>query len=196
MSTIPFHCPRLALLPGENDNGSLIYYIPSNPLPYTLTTAPGVMKLPKKYHPSCGILRKSRSAGRYVLDRLCYLFRAISLGIVNFKNRSEQPKILLDKSWKVALIRSVAIHFLPSAVSITLVWINIEKYFIGGELQGISGQDDVKLGALQVAAKIQELLIVASLGTVVMHVVRSELIHGDGLPLGFIMSGWSFATLR
>jgi hypothetical protein len=31
---------------------------------------------------------------------------------------------------------------------------------------------------------------------VVMHILRSELLFGDGLPLGIIVSPWSFTSLR
>ncbi|RMZ75821.1 hypothetical protein DV737_g5127, partial [Chaetothyriales sp. CBS 132003] len=48
---------------------------------------------------------------------------------------------------------------------------------------------------LQLAAKAQELCIVASLAFIVQHSVRNELLFGDGLPLGLIGSGLSFSSL-
>lgn len=36
----------------------------------------------------------------------------------------------------------------------------------------------------------------ASVATIVFHVIRSELVHGAGLPLGFISSGFAFTQMR
>lgn len=52
------------------------------------------------------------------------------------------------------------------------------------------------MGLLQIAAKVQELLIVGSVGSVIFHVLRSELVFGDGMPLGLLVSGFSFSQVR
>ena len=49
--------------------------------------------------------------------------------------------MLIDRSRRLALARC-AIHVLPAAVSITLVYFNLMGYFIGEELQGPRGQDE------------------------------------------------------
>lgn len=36
----------------------------------------------------------------------------------------------------------------------------------------------------------------SSLGAVIFHTLRTELIFGDGVPLGLLASGWSFAQAR
>ncbi|KAH6892453.1 hypothetical protein B0T10DRAFT_605187 [Thelonectria olida] len=130
------------------------------------------------------------------LDRFSTLLRSVGLGILTHfsRDREEPPKVLISTSWKQALARS-AIHVLPASVSITLMAVNIQGYFIGSELQGHQNQDALKLGLLQVAAKTQELLIVSSLAAVIFHVLRAELMFGQGLPLGLVVSGWSFTQI-
>ncbi|KAI5457074.1 hypothetical protein BGZ63DRAFT_417405 [Mariannaea sp. PMI_226] len=129
------------------------------------------------------------------LQRFSTLCRSIGLGILTFvRDREEPPKVVVTRSRKLALARS-AIHLLPALVSIALITINVSGYFIGSELQGKQNQDSLKLGLLQVAAKTQELLIVSSLATVIFHVLRAELMFGDGVPLGLVVSGWSFTQL-
>jgi hypothetical protein len=86
---------------------------------------------------------------------------------------------------------------------------------LGGSLQGYSGTDDGKLGALQVAAKIQvvspsalqpqrlialydcqELLILGSVAAVILHVLRLKLTCKEGIPLGFLGADRSFTQIR
>lgn len=112
------------------------------------------MELAAKEHTSSVIRRAAVLANFLVLDRFQSLFRAIGLRIITFRDRPEPPKILLDKSRKLALALS-AIHIVPSAVSIVFISINFVEYFIGNELPGKSDEDDVKMGILQVVAKIQ-----------------------------------------
>ncbi|KAL6359106.1 hypothetical protein LRP88_09306 [Fusarium phalaenopsidis] len=78
-------------------------------------------------------------------------------------------------------------------MSIALITLNCIGFFTGDELLGLEGQGELKLGLLQVAAKHQELLIVASVGSVIFHLIRSELVFGDGMILGLLVSGFSFS---
>lgn len=123
------------------------------------------------------------------------LIRSVGLGISTITKGKEGAKVLFVDSWKVALARC-GVHILPAAVSIVLVAVNLVGFFIGAELQGPGDQDDIKLGALQICAKVQELLVVASLSMVVFHVLRNELVFGSGLPLGLVGAGFSFTSLR
>ncbi|TPX13527.1 uncharacterized protein E0L32_005998 [Thyridium curvatum] len=68
--------------------------------------------------------------------------------------------------------------------------------FIGRDLEGPLNMDGVKMGLLQVAAKMQELLIIASLTTVILHVLRAQLASGDGVPLGWLASDKAFTQIR
>jgi hypothetical protein len=50
------------------------------------------------------------------------------------------------------------------------------------------------LNALQLAAKLHELILVASLGTIVMHVAQAHLIGNHGLPLGLLTNSFSVGS--
>ena len=39
----------------------------------------------------------------------------------------------------------------------------------------------------------QELLAIASMTTIVFEIVRHQLLHGEGLPLGLVSSGFTFS---
>jgi hypothetical protein len=101
----------------------------------------------------------------------------------------------VDSSRKLAVARCT-IHIIPSVVSIFLITIQIRGRFIGSDLQGPLGSDETKSGFIQMAAKIQELLIISSIGSIIFHAVRSELVFGDGLPVGLVVSGWTFSQIR
>ncbi|KAH7184831.1 uncharacterized protein B0J16DRAFT_398325, partial [Fusarium flagelliforme] len=126
-----------------------------------------------------------------IVNRCSTLLRAVGLGIATITRGPEEPKRLFTMSRKVALARC-GVHILPSCVSLILITINLLSYFIGAELQSFQNSDDMKMGILQICAKVQELLVVASLSTVIFHVLRSELVFGPGLPLGLLGAGFNF----
>jgi len=86
------------------------------------------------------------------------LLRAVGLGVIAVvvsRALSPEPrKVLIYRSFGLALARCAG-HVLPAAVSVFIVWINLTAYFIGTELEGAKNQDGLKLGLLQVAAKLQ-----------------------------------------
>lgn len=86
------------------------------------------------------------------------LFRVVSPGnwpcVIATTRGPEQPKVLLKRSWKTALARCGA-HLLPSLASLVIVTVNLMTLYIGKELVGVSGQNELKLAVLQVCAKIQ-----------------------------------------
>ena len=73
--------------------------------------------------------------------------------------RREEPKQAMNKGLVDAILSLFAAHLIPVSAAIGLVSLNIHGYYIGGELSGASGYDDVKLSALQFAAKIHEITI-------------------------------------
>ncbi|KAH7011116.1 hypothetical protein EDB80DRAFT_762470 [Ilyonectria destructans] len=132
-----------------------------------------------------------------IADRFRTLLRTLSLSASTFRRsrKDERPKVLLQSSPWLALARCT-VHLTPAFVSISLVAINLVGLFLGSELQGPQDQDDLKMGLLQIAAKVQELLVVASVGAVIFHILRSELVFGEGVPLGLLVSGWNFSQLQ
>ncbi|KAG4259176.1 hypothetical protein FPRO03_13110 [Fusarium proliferatum] len=123
---------------------------------------------------------------RFSIQQLKRHFNAV-------RNGPENPKPLF-KSSTPSTVLCCLLHLLPMLVTIALIALNLLGFFIGRELDGL-GRDSVKLGVLQVAAKVHELFIIASLGAVIFHVVRNELARGEGLPLGLMGVGFSFSSV-
>ena len=129
-------------------------------------------------------------------------FRNTGLGVLNDFNtwlggrrhRSEQKKIVINSSRWTALGRC-GVHVLPVLISIGIVIINIRQVYIGIDFQSLVTSETINIAFLQTAAKLQELLIVASLATIVFQLLRDELLHGDGIPLGLVGAGMDFTKL-
>ena len=133
---------------------------------------------------------------------LVQVLRVFGLDIVSFFarkigiNHFEQAKVAISDSAWVALSRC-SIHSLPVAISIFLITLNLKGRYIGQHLPGSESDhgDSVALAFIQVAAKIQELLVVASIAVAIFHTTNDALTNEHGLPLGLTMSGFSFARI-
>jgi hypothetical protein len=125
------------------------------------------------------------------------LFRAVGLSAFNYRTYRDAPepkKPVFTVSRFTAWLRCV-VHLLPSLVSITIIGLNWAGFFIGFQLAGIPDNDQIDMAALQVAAKLQELFVVASTATVIYHQLRHDLLHGQGVPFGLFSSGLEFQRL-
>lgn len=84
------------------------------------------------------------------------------------------------------------IHIFPVTVSLVLFRLNLGGFYIrhGFSQQSSDGPtdqgNDMKLASIQVAAKVQELLVIS--------ITRDRLLH-EGIPLGLAASGISFARI-
>lgn len=98
------------------------------------------------------------------------LLRAVGLDVISslFFNSKEPKKPVIVQSVWIASSRC-AVHLLPALVSIVIIALNLQTYFIGFQLAGIPDTDRISMAALQVTAKLQELLIVASVGAIIHH---------------------------
>ncbi|KAK0659143.1 hypothetical protein QBC41DRAFT_287338 [Cercophora samala] len=141
------------------------------------------------------ILRTIYQPLRFILNYCKALYQRWKISTRATLARPEAAKKYSTSSWKAILKRLLAVHFLPSFVTLFLVILNSRGYFIGSELEGEEGRDGLKLGVLQVASKVHELLVLASLSTVLFDAVRYELVFGQGLPLGLIGAGFSFTSV-
>ncbi|KAL8658345.1 MAG: hypothetical protein Q9202_007581 [Teloschistes flavicans] len=110
------------------------------------------------------------------------------------KSHEEHRKVVIDRSRRLALGRC-SVHLLPVTVSILIIVVNFQQVFIGIDFKSVIHSETINLALLQTAAKLQELLIVASLATVTFQLLRHELIRGDGLPLGLLTAGFEFTKL-
>ncbi|KAG8533075.1 uncharacterized protein KY384_001858 [Bacidia gigantensis] len=130
------------------------------------------------------------------------LFRNTGIGFLNDINawlrgrrhRTEQKKIVISTSPWLALSRC-GVHVLPVLVSTAIVGVNLRQVFIGIDFKSFVSSETINVALLQVAAKLQELLIIASLATIVFQLLRDELIYGDGIPLGLLGAGIDFTKL-
>lgn len=133
---------------------------------------------------------------------LATFLRSIGLGafcvlithFLRYHISHEPKKPVRTESLHLAFQRC-AVHILPCAFALLLITINIYGHFIGFELAGESGKTSEYTALLQIAAKIQELLVVASLTTIVMHKIRYDLIDGNGVPFGLVGVGALFTQL-
>jgi hypothetical protein len=67
----------------------------------------------------------------------------------------EQPKVIINKSAVIALIRCI-VHIIPISVTIVLAYFNLSGYFIGTQISVASvGSIAGDALALQIAAKLQ-----------------------------------------
>lgn len=118
-----------------------------------------------------------------------YLLRALGFELLNSLCRRcsgiEYPKPVVRRSRWIALSRC-AIHFLPTIVFLFLIPLNFNAFYIG---PGFSARTStgVYLVLFQIGAKILEIASVASLTTVLLHVLRHDLMQ-DGVPLAFVGS--------
>ncbi|KAF2111077.1 hypothetical protein BDV96DRAFT_634875 [Lophiotrema nucula] len=122
------------------------------------------------------------------------LLRSIGLHILGTTEQYERPKPVVETSFLQALART-SIHIVPALTSITIIGLNFGHLYLGRNIPGTLIDNSITLAIFQVLAKLQELMIVASLATVVFHVIRHELTLGGGLPFGFLSSGFSFAQI-
>ena len=142
-----------------------------------------------------GALKSLFNALKSLFSRLRSLFRILRDRFHAIRKGPEHPKPLFDSSLGAAFF-CCFVYLIPTLVTISLIALNLLRFFIGRELEGPNDQDGIKLGVLQVAAKVHELFIVASLGVVILHAARYELVSGAGLPLGLIGAGFSFSNPR
>jgi hypothetical protein len=108
--------------------------------------------------------------------------------------RVKLPKQAMRKNQFLAAV-TTATHIIPTAAVAGLIWLNIRGYYIGGELAGAEGYDDLKFSGLQVAAKLHELTMQASLSLTVVSFVRHQLVFGKGIPFGAIVSSLQFSSI-
>ena len=123
-----------------------------------------------------------------------YFLRAIGFELLNTLLRrwtaTESPKPVFRHSRWIALSRC-AIHIFPCSVFLFLIPLNFSAMYLGPGFS-FRQSNEFFLVLFQIAAKILEIACVASLTTVVLHVLRHHLMR-DGVPLGFVGSGIFFS---
>ncbi|KAL8835187.1 MAG: hypothetical protein Q9170_003433 [Blastenia crenularia] len=116
------------------------------------------------------------------------LVRAFRLGLLSHALRSlryptgrglhEPTKIAINRSRFLALIRNL-VHVIPFGFALFEIILNWNVYYVGTKPYGTA--------VYQIIAKAHEILIQASIGSIMFSAIRREL--GHGLPFGFLFSG-------
>ncbi|KAM7210029.1 hypothetical protein V8F06_014586 [Rhypophila decipiens] len=132
--------------------------------------------------------------GDYVRD----LYRSF------YKEDQEVPKTVIKKASIGTLFAHLWVHIIPVAATGALIGINlwnqrngvVEGWYIGRELWGPWGSE-ATLNFLQLAAKLHETVIMASLTAVVVDLVRYFLVYKPlGVPLGLLGAGSRFSDMK
>lgn len=92
----------------------------------------------------------------------------------------EMPKSVWTKNRKKAFLHFLAIHFVPVAITLVLFWL----YLDGFQWRA----NDIQLKTLLFAAKLHESLIVVSLGDILFHRIRYNLLTSRGVSFGLLVS--------
>ena len=127
-------------------------------------------------------------------ENLHALLRTFGLGIFsNIKFRrsgskihGELTKVAIRRSRTTALLRTL-IHALPIGLALWLVVLNWNGYYVGSFTYN--------LFYYQVGAKVLEIMIQASLTTIIFSYIRHELAIGNGLPFGALFSGLQISQI-
>jgi len=111
------------------------------------------------------------------------------------RHKEEQPKDVFQISRRIAIARC-GIHVPPVVVSATIICLNLFPSYLGRTLPGSIADPDLNIALLQMAAKVQELLVVASVTTIVICMLRHELVFGKGVPLGMLAGGFTYSSIN
>ena len=111
----------------------------------------------------------------------------------SIEQQLERPKkYIADRTISKALQRSI-LHVLPVLVTGVLVALNAREIYMS-DLDGFPGQD-VVLQAFQFVVKAHEILMTMSLGDIVLHRIRWDLIAVAGVPFGLLSSAYQLGDI-
>ena len=102
------------------------------------------------------------------------------------KRHRELTKVAIRQNRTTALLRTL-IHVLPVDLALWLIILNWNGYYVGSYTYD--------LFYYQVAAKILEIMIQASLTAIIFSYIRHEMVIGNGLPFGALFSGLQISQI-
>lgn len=104
----------------------------------------------------------------------------------------ERLKPVIRGTW--GRFHNTVVHLLPIAATVALIYINIARLFwFPADGPGGASVDTV-LNALQLLAKLYEILVIASLASITLKIFKRRLV-GSGLPLGLLTGGYRVGDL-
>lgn len=130
-------------------------------------------------------------------SRLCHetglFLRSIGLGILTttfqafFTNKFSEPeKVAISQSRVTALLRAL-IHVLPLGLAIFEIILNWKGHYVGLVFD--------KQNYLQFAAKAHEILMQASIATIILSYIRYQISAGKGMPFGAVLGALEFSQV-
>ena len=96
------------------------------------------------------------------------------------KGLHESTKTAMCQDRSVALLRAL-VHVIPVSAALCEIILNWNVYYVGA---GKYNQ-----ATYQLVAKVHELMIQASLATIIFTGIRNEMVFGQGIPFGLLSSG-------
>ena len=125
-------------------------------------------------------------------EKLQALLRTFGLGLLsairfrNVSSKGELTKVAMRQSRTTALLRTL-IHAMPVGLVLWLVILNLNGYYVGSFT--------FNLFYYQVGAKVLEIIIQASLTTIIFSYIRHKMAIGNGLPFGALFSGLQISQI-
>ena len=119
-------------------------------------------------------------------DKFQALLRTFGLGLLSsikvrhMSSKGELTKVAIRRSRTTALLRTL-IHAMPVGLILWLVILNWNGYYVGSFT--------FDLFYYQIGAKVLEIMVQASLTTIIFSYIRHEMAIGNGLPFGALFSG-------
>ena len=137
--------------------------------------------MPAKSSSALGTFPKkfTRSFSYAIKSALRHVHLQVVPQLTKWKNDSEEAKIAIYQSHSIAFLHAVP-HLIPLLAIVVLIVLNTNGYFIGDISTSAAS-------AFQFAAKLLELMIQASLATILLSMVRRHVL-GEGLPLGALFA--------
>ena len=108
------------------------------------------------------------------------ILTTIRLRRSRYAKRKEHTKIAIRRSRVTAFLRTL-IHALPVGLTLWIITTNWNGYYVGSFTYNLL--------YYQVGAKVLEIMIQASLTTIIFSYIRHEIAIGSGLPFGALFSG-------
>ncbi|KAI1615976.1 hypothetical protein EDD37DRAFT_646177 [Exophiala viscosa] len=110
----------------------------------------------------------------------------------------ESPKQAIKKGFWANSSKLLP-HLAASVITLVVVEINFRSLYwmdlVAPNVHILPGiSQGGALNALQLAAKLHELILVASLGTIVMHVAQAHMVGNHGLPLGLLTNSFAVGS--
>ncbi|KAK4949966.1 hypothetical protein LTR10_011808 [Elasticomyces elasticus] len=110
----------------------------------------------------------------------------------------ESPKQAIKKGFWANSSKLLP-HLAAAIITLVVVQINLRNLYwmdlVAPNVHILPGiSQGGALNALQLAAKLHELILVASLGTIVMHVAQAHMVGKHGLPLGLLTNSFAVGS--